>query len=162
MNNHLASIKRTSATGLWGSVAVVLLAAGFTLSPYRIVPQSEATTRWMLVAGSLLAVLAVSMALMTVRKRVPQLRQSEGLESKLAGYARHVRSLYLPMLGVVALVCLLEVIASQSVLLMLAIVATLLLFLNYPNMYRVKVDLGLTDEEMRSLYGDQYIVADDK
>ena len=41
--------------------------------------------------------------------------------------------------------------------LMLALVSVLVLFLNYPNIYRIKVDLGLTDEEMRSLFGDQYV-----
>jgi hypothetical protein len=40
---------------------------------------------------------------------------------------------------------------------MLSMVATLTLFLAYPNIYKVKVDLGLTDEEMKSLYGDRYI-----
>jgi hypothetical protein len=44
---------------------------------------------------------------------------------------------------------------------MLAMVATLMLILAYPNIYRVKVELGLTDEEMKSLYGDQYIAEGD-
>ena len=41
-------------------------------------------------------------------------------------------------------------------------VATLMLILAYPNIYRVKVELGLTDEEMKSLYGDQYIAEESK
>ena len=40
---------------------------------------------------------------------------------------------------------------------MLAMVATLTLFLAYPNIYKLKTDLGLNDEEMRSLYGDKYM-----
>lgn len=162
MNKYLASIKRTSAIGLWGSVAVVILSSAFMLSPYRVVPQNAYAARWMLIAGSVLTVLAVSMALLTVRKRIPTLRQCERLDAKLEGYAQHIRSLYMSMLVVVLVVCVLTLVATQHVLLMLAIVATLLLFLSYPNMYRVKVDLGLTDEEMRSLYGDQYIAADGK
>ena len=39
----------------------------------------------------------------------------------------------------------------------MAMITALLLFLNFPNIYRVKVDLGLTDDEMKSLYGDKYI-----
>ena len=49
------------------------------------------------------------------------------------------------------------VVSSQNVLLMLAMVTVLMLILAYPNIYKVKVDLGLTDEEMTSLYGDQYM-----
>ena len=53
------------------------------------------------------------------------------------------------------------VLSAQNVLLMLAMVATLMLILAYPNIYRIKVELGLTDEEMKSLYGDQYIADGD-
>ena len=40
---------------------------------------------------------------------------------------------------------------------MLAMVATLMLFLAYPNIYRMKVELGLDDDEMKMLFGDRYI-----
>ena len=53
------------------------------------------------------------------------------------------------------------VLSAQNILLMLAMLATLMLFLAYPNMYRMKVELGLTDEEMKSLYGDRYIAEGD-
>ena len=61
------------------------------------------------------------------------------------------------MLAVVVLICVFTVLSAQNVLLMLAMVSTLMLILAYPNIYRIKVELGLTDEEMKSLYGDQYI-----
>ena len=162
MNNDksLRTIRRTSAIGLWGAVAIVVLTAAFLLSPYTF-RASEYTARWMLIAGSVLAVLAVSMVLLTVRKHVPELRQSEGLEKKLAGYASHVQSLYLSMLAVVAVVCAFVVLSGQNMLLMLAIITVLMLFLNYPNMYRLKVDLGLGDDEMRLLFGDRYIAGDE-
>jgi hypothetical protein len=32
-----------------------------------------------------------------------------------------------------------------------------MLFLAYPNIYRIKTDLGLTDGEARTLFGDRYI-----
>lgn len=160
MSKDIKTIQRTSQWGLWGSVALVILTAAFIyLSPRRFY-QTDYVARWMLIAGAVLAVLAVSMTLLTVRRRVPQLRQAEGLEGKLAGYASHVRSLYLTMLGVVLLLCLFVVLSGRNVLLMLAMVSTLVLFLMYPNIYRIKVDLGLTDDEMRSLFGDRYISGD--
>ena len=157
MNKHIKTIQRASRIGLWGSVAVVVLTVLFIyLSPYRFYP-SDYTARWMLVAGSVLAVLAVSMTLLTVRRQVPRLRQTEALGDKLAGYAAHIRSLYLTMFGVVVLLCAFTLFSARNVLLMLTLVSVLVLFLDYPNIYRIKVDLGLTDEEMRALFGDRYI-----
>lgn len=157
MNKHVRTIQRSSRIGLWGSVALVLLTVVFIYASPKRFYQSDYTVRWMLVAGTVLAVLAVSMTLLTVRRQVPRLRQTEGLEAKLAGYAAHVRSLYATMLVVVLLLCAFTVLSGRNVLLMLALVSTLVLFLDYPNIYRIKVDLGLTDGEMRSLFGDRYI-----
>ncbi len=43
--------------------------------------------------------------------------------------------------------CVLIVLMSDTALLMITILLILLLFLSYPNMYKIKNDLGLTDEE---------------
>lgn len=160
MNDYLKTIHRSSVVGLWGSVAAVIIAALFHfLSPYRFYPP-VATSRWMLIAGSVLAVLAVSASLMVVRKQIPALRQNESLEAKLSGYAQHIKSLYVNMLAVVVIIAALSVLSVQNVLLMLAIVSVLMLFLAYPNIYRIKSDLGLTDDDARTLFGDSYISDD--
>lgn len=152
-------IRRSAQLGLWGSVAVVILASVFLYaSPWRFSAQSEYTRHWMLVVGSVLAVLSLSMALLVIRKQVPRLRQADGLEAKLTGYANHISSLFLSILTVVVILCLMTVVSGQNVLLMLAMVTVLMLILAYPNIYKVKVDLGLTDEEMSSIYGDLYVV----
>ena len=157
MNEYVKTIRRSANIGLWGSVGVVILAAFYQLvSPWRFYP-SQYTARWMLIVGSILAVLAMSMSLLVIRKKIPSLRQADTLDQKLGGYAQHIRSLYIPMLVVVTLICVFMVLSAQNVLLMLAMVATLMLFLAYPNIYRMKVELGLTDEEMKSLFGDRYI-----
>ena len=151
-------IKRNAQLGLWGSAAVVILTSLFLYaSPWRFPAQSDYVNRWMLVAGSVLAVLSLSMALLVIRKQVPRLRQTEGLQAKLAGYAGHIHSLYFSILAVVVVLCAMTLISNQNVLLMLAMVTVLMLILAYPNIYKVKVDLGLSDEEMSSLYGDSYI-----
>lgn len=151
-------IKRNAQLGLWGSAAVVILTSLFLYaSPWRFPAQSDYVNRWMLVAGSVLAVLSLSMALLVIRKQVPRLRQTEGLQAKLAGYAGHIHSLYFSILAVVVVLCAMTLISNQNVLLMLAMVTVLMLILAYPNIYKVKVDLGLSDEEMSSLYGDRYI-----
>lgn len=151
-------IKRNAQLGLWGSAAVVILTSLFLYaSPWRFPAQSDYVNRWMLVAGSVLAVLSLSMALLVIRKQVPRLRQTEGLQAKLAGYAGYIHSLYFSILAVVVVLCAMTLISNQNVLLMLAMVTVLMLILAYPNIYKVKVDLGLSDEEMTSLYGDRYI-----
>lgn len=157
MTQYIKTIQRASRTGLWGSVAAVLLTVVFIyVSPWRFY-QSDYTARWMLIAGAVLAVLAVSTTLLAVRRQVPLLRQTEGVDAKLKGYAAFVRQTYLNMLVVVVLLCVLTILSGRNVLLMLILVTVLVLFLNYPNMYKIKVDLGLTDEEMRRLFGDRYI-----
>ena len=157
MNTHIKTIQRSSRIGLWGSVAVVILTVIFIYASHYRFYQSDYTVRWMLIAGVVLAVLAVSMTLLRVRRQVPLLRQAATLEEKLSGYAVHVRELYLTMMAVVVILCALTILSARNVLLMLALVSVLVLFLNYPNIYRIKVNLGLSDDEMRSLFGDRYI-----
>ncbi|MBP3763495.1 MAG: hypothetical protein J6I49_06425 [Bacteroidales bacterium] len=154
---EISTVKTASRGGLWTAVGLVLASALFVwLAPWRF-QQSEAVAKGMLVAGSLLAVAAVSMALLVIRRRIPALRQADSLEAKLRGYADHVRSLYRSMLAVVAVLCAMTVLSGQSVLLMLSMVATVMLFLAYPNIYKIKADLGLSGSEMRLLFGDQYV-----
>ncbi len=157
MNKYTKSIKRNAAIGLWGSAAAVIVTGIILFANLWPHTPSTYTSRWMLIAGAVLAVLALSMSLLVIRKQIPALRQSENLEAKLSGYAQHIRSLYLTMLAVVVLICIFTLLSTKKELLMLAMVATLMLILAYPNIYRIKVELGLTDDEMKSLYGDQYI-----
>ena len=153
MQNHIKKTKRYAAIGLWGSVGAVIVAAVLCYALHTVAGAS----RWMLIAGTVLAVLAVSMMLLSVRRQIPILRQTEGLEKKLKGYELHVRDLYMTMLAVVVILCAFTFLSGRTVLLMLAMVSTLVLFLNYPNIYRIKVDLGLTDDEAKELFGDRYI-----
>lgn len=154
MQNQIKKIKRNAAIGLWGSVGAVIVAAvlSYTLHPIA------SASRWMVIAGTVLAVLAVSMMLLSVRRQIPLLRQTEQLDKKLAGYATHVRDLYMTMLAVVTILCIFTFLSGRTVLLMLAMVSTLVLFLNYPNIYRIKVDLGLTNDEAHTLFGDRYVL----
>ncbi len=153
MQDYIKKIKRHAATGLWGSVGAVIAASVLC---YVLHPKGGAS-HWMLIAGTVLAVLAISMMMLSVRRQIPLLRQSEGTEKKLEGYAAHVRDLYMTMLAVVVILCVFTLASGNTVLLMLAMLSTLVLFLNYPNIYRIKVDLGLTDEEARELFGEKYI-----
>ncbi|MCR5452173.1 MAG: hypothetical protein K6F00_06040 [Lachnospiraceae bacterium] len=151
------SLRRNANFGLYGSIAVVILTVIFHFSPFHITYQQPNVARWMLIAGTVLAVLAIVMVLMMVRKTTPTLRQLDSLSDKLAGYTTYITNLYRGTFAVVLIECVLIVLMSDTSLLMVTILLVLLLFLSYPNMYKMRTDLGLTDAEMTSLFGDQYI-----
>lgn len=157
MKDLIRKIRRTANWGLYGSIAVVLVAIIFHFSPWHITYQSAQVSRWMLISGAILSVLAVTMALLTIRKTTPRLRQLDSLEAKMQGYSTYISNLYRGSLAIVIIECVLIVLMSDTSLLMITILLVLLLFLSYPNMYKMKNDLGLNDGEMKSLFGDAYI-----
>ncbi len=157
MNKHIERIQRSSKLGLWSSVALAIASGLFVwISPWQF-RQNATVANGMLIAGAILAVGAVSMALLVIRKRIPQLRLTDNLDPKLQGYADHIHHLYSSLAIVVAALCAMTVLSGQSTLLMLTLVTTLMLVLAYPNMYKIKSDLGLSGDEMRQLFGDKYL-----
>ncbi len=81
MNDLIRKIRRTANWGLYGSIGAVLIVVIFHFSPWHVSYQQPQVARWMLIAGTILAVLAVAMALMTIRKTTPRLRQLDHLIS---------------------------------------------------------------------------------
>ena len=159
-NNHAELIRkarRTANWGLYGSVGAVIITVVFHFCPFHISYQQPNVARWMLIAGIILAVLAVVMELMVIRRTTPRLRQLDSLDDKMYGYAAYISNMYSGILAIVVIECVLIVLMSDTSLLMVTILLVLLLFLCYPNMYKMKNDLGLNDEEMKNLFGDAYI-----
>lgn len=156
-NDIIKSIRRNANIGLYGSIAIILVAIAFHFSPFHITYQSPNVARWMLIAGSILAFLAVVMELLMIRRTAPTLRQMDDFDAKLSGYRSYIANLYPSILAIVVIECVLMVLMSDTALLMVTILLVLMLFLAYPNMYKMKNDLGLTEEQMKGLFGDQYI-----
>lgn len=153
-------IRKKANWGLYGSIGVVIPTLVFHFCPYKFAPQTETVQRWMLLSGTVLVVLAIVAVLMLVRRTTPAIRQMEGgVDAKLKAYASYISSLYTTTLGIVVAECVLMVLMSDTVLLMPTILLVLVLFLCYPNMYKMKNDLGLTDEEMQSLFGSDNIAS---
>ncbi|MCR4658702.1 MAG: hypothetical protein K5650_00195 [Bacteroidales bacterium] len=160
--HYIKKIRSAAAVSLWASVGLgIVTALYYFASKYRFYA-SDYTVRWMTIAATVLAVLAVGMTLLTLRRQVPALRQASGLDRKLKGYASMVANVYGTLLFVVAVLCAAVVLTNRNVLFMLVMVVAMVMFLAYPNPYRVKHDLGLTDEQMSSLYGDKYLPANDE
>ena len=92
-----------------------------------------------------------------MRKNAPKLRQTDGVDQKLEGYAKIVSSVCYLSLFVVFLVGAVIVITHENVLIMLLMLLFVSLVLNYPNMYKIKADTGLNDDEMKEIFGEKYL-----
>lgn len=153
----IKKIRRSSNVGLYGSILVVLITVIFHFCPYAFANQEADVQHKMLLGGTILAVLAVVVVLLTLRKTTPRIRLMDQLDAKLEAYASYISSLYLCTFIIVIIECALICLMSDTSLLMVIMLLVLLLFLSYPNMYKMKHDLGLEDDTMKALFGDDYI-----
>lgn len=154
----IKKIRRSAYTGLIGSVAIALAAICFCLfCQYRFYMTDEKQFNIFMIIGVVLSVLDITAILMVVRKSIPRLRQTDSLDQKLSQYASLVSSMYYGTLFVVLIVSTIVVISNNTRLIMLILLTVLMLFLLFPNMYKIKADLGLNDEQMKGLFGNDYI-----
>lgn len=157
MQQLTRKIRRSANFGLFGSIAVILVVLIFHFSPWHITYQSQEVFSWMLISGTILAVLAVVMALFSIRNTPRRLRELPTVEQKMQGYSSYISSLYKGSLAIVVIECILMLLMSNTNLLMITILLVLLMVITFPNMYKIKNDLFLTDDEMTDLYGSDYI-----
>lgn len=158
MNKYLRKIRIASLSGLYCSMAMVAAVVALNyFSKWHITGLNETTQRSMLVTGTVLAVLVTAVALLTIRRFTPKIRQLDDTEQKLRLYAGNIARLYYTVLATVAIECLLVIVSDSNILIMLTLLLVMMMFLAYPNMYKIKVDLGLDDETMKQLFGDKYI-----
>ena len=75
MQQLTRKIRRSANFGLFGSIAVILVVLIFHFSPWHIPYQSQEVFSWMLISGTILAVLAVVMALFSIRNTPRRLRE---------------------------------------------------------------------------------------
>lgn len=163
-DNHktlIRSIRRAANIGLYGSLAAALLTlAEYYLAEYvwvRQIVTNEYTYHLFFVTAPILTVVGISYILLTVRRQIPKIRQMDDVESKLVRYRGLVRGVYFILLTVVLLCCVLTVILHESIVITLLLLLFFTAVMCYPNMYKMKNDMGLLDEEMVDLFGDSYI-----
>ena len=157
MQQYIKSIRTTSNVGLWTSLGIALITIiVIQVSKYEFHPDPR-TYRFFLIAGSALAIGAALLMFLSVRRSLPRLRQLDNIEERFRRYAEHVRYMYLGTMGCVILECAFVVLSNNRQLIMFLIVLVLMLFMVFPNIYRIKVDLGLTDEQMKEIFGTDYI-----
>lgn len=157
----IRSIRRAANAGLYGILAVALLTlAEYYLAEYvwvRRIVANEYTHRLFFVMAPLLTVVGISYVLLTVRRQIPRIRQLDDIGSRLLRYRGLVRGVYFILFAVVLLCCAVTVVLHENIVIALLLLLFFTAVMCYPNMYKMKNDMGLLDEEMVELFGDSYI-----
>ena len=157
MQKYIKKIRRSSNFGLFGSIAVAMVVILFVvISKHRFYMDDGSYQRF-LIAGLMIAVVDISAVLFSVRKQIPRFKQLSSIEEKLRSYASLMSQIYYGTLIAVAMVIGIVVLSNNTQLIMLLVLMVLSLFFLFPNMYKVKVDLGLDNTTMKQLYGDAYV-----
>lgn len=151
------NIRVWANVGLIGSLVMVVIAILFKYATKVAFYQSPEVFRTLTIVAAVAVVLQTLFLLTSVRKGVPKLRQKDDVDEKLNGYASMVKTNGLCTMIITALVSGIIILLGNYNLLMLDMLLVLMLFFTYPNMYKIKVDLGLTDDQMSLLFGDQYV-----
>ena len=147
----LKKIQCSANIGLYGSIILGILTLVYhNFCHYRFYVNPYGR-RFMLVAASVLSVLTIVTLLLVVRRSIPRLRQMSSLEEKLAAYAKHISDIFRGSLAVVVFICVIIVLSNESIVFMLLMLIVLMLIMLYPSSMKLKVDLGLTDEELLTL-----------
>ncbi|MBQ9474246.1 MAG: hypothetical protein IJU81_07540 [Bacteroidales bacterium] len=157
--NHLKKIKTASLVGLYGSILVGTVVVVLRLVPHkRLYLYNNDIYQQLLIVGAVLAVVDLLIILFAMRHNIPRIRQMDAtVDEKLAKYAGMVALTFYGTLAIVLIEGAIIMLCNLSVLIMILLLLVLMLFLSYPNMYKMKVDLGLTDDEMTSLFGESYV-----
>lgn len=156
-NLYLKQIKTASRIGLIGSIIVAATTIAWMLWSKYTFRQSPQVHSALLVVCTLLAIGGMSAMLLTVRKRLPKLRQLDDVAERVQGYCAVVKGIYYGMFAVIVIMCIGTVLMGDKNMLMMVLLVTLSMFMQFPNIYRMKVDMGLTDQQAKELFGDDYI-----
>ncbi len=161
MYDKIKKIRLAANVGLWGSLLLIALTiAEHYLAEYVWIHEivtNDYTRHLFTIIGLVLAVTDIAVILFTLRRQLPRLRQMDSVEERLDNYLTLVCSVYLVTLVVVLILCAIIVIIRDNTLIMLLLLLFVTLVLNFPNMYKIKSDLGFDDGVMKQLFGDQYV-----
>ena len=160
-NNPLRALRTAANIGLWGTLFFAIMTiTEYYLAEYvwaRMITTNAYTRGLLLYSGVAIVVINVSIVLFTIRRQIPKVRQLDSVEEKLKCYKGLIQPIYYIGLIVSILVCAIIVITRENALLMLLLLHFVTLVMCFPNMYKMKVDCGLNDQQMKELFGDSYI-----
>lgn len=159
--DDIVKIRRAANIGLYGSLLLcIATVAEHYLAKYvwaREITANDYTRHLFVAAGLVITVVTIAAVLSAMRRQTRRLRQKDSVEERLSTYRSLVSAVYYMSLAVVALVSFFIVATHENTMIMLLMLLFVTLVLNYPNMYKMKSDMGLTDDDMKQLFGDKYI-----
>lgn len=153
----VSKIRTASLVGLIGSLVAVVLVILFRYLSSRAFYQSPQVFRTLTLSSSVIVILDLLVIMSAARRGPRRLQQLPTVEQRLAGYASLVATSSLCTLVATLLLCAIIVLTGNYNLLMLAMLLVVMLFFTYPNIYKIQADLALTPEQMRALFGSQYV-----
>lgn len=156
MTRYTKSIRLWANWGLIGSLVIVAIAILFKYLSPMVFRQTDIVYSNLTIACSVIAI-ADMVVILSSAKKTKRLAQADTpLEARLQRYAQMVRSNSLLTLCATLVVSAIIILTGNFSLLMLDMMLVLMLFFTYPNMYRIKAELDLNDDQMTTLFGDQY------
>lgn len=163
-DNPVRAIRIAANVGLWGTLFFAMLTiAEYYLAEYvweNVITTNDYTHRLLLYGGLIVVVLYIATVLLTIRRQIPRVRQLDAVEERLDRYKGMVQLIYFIGLIVSIIVCAVVIITRENALLMLLLLHFTTLAMCFPNMYKIKVDCGLNNQDMRDLFGESYISDD--
>lgn len=159
--SSIKKIKVSANVGLIGSLVIIVAAILFKYISKQAFYQSEQVFRTLTIIGLIFSVGGMAIILLGLRRNTAKLRQIDDLTQKLKGYASFITTISYSLLIMTLLLCAIIVLTGNYNLLMIAMLMVIILFFCYPNMYKIKVDLGLNDPEMIQLFGNKYVTGED-
>lgn len=159
--NNIKKIRLSANIGMYGSVLMLALVIAEHYLAKNVwiheITYNDYTQHLFTSVGLVLAVVDIAMLLLSHRRQTRRLRQMDSMEEKLKNYASLISTNYYFTLVVSIIVSAIIVVVQDNTLIMLLMLLVVALMLNYPNMYKMKADMGLNDNEMKQLFGEKYI-----
>lgn len=139
------------------SIGVALAAILFLqLSNYRFYPDNR-TFMIFTYVGLIVVVLAAVALMFFYRKVIPGYRSLSDERQRLESFCKAYNSNYLLAFVSVVATSACVVLSNNTTLIMPLMVLILVLFFMFPNMYKAKQALALSDDFMKEVFGDKYI-----
>lgn len=153
--DRIKKIQRNANIGFYGSLVAGIATLVFhQFCHYRFYVNNYGH-RLMLIGGVFLTVMVVGTILLSVRRTLPQIWKLDSVDERLKRYTDHLSTLFRSSLAVAIIDCALIVLSGDSILFMLLMILILTLMMLYPSRLKMKVDLGLTDEQYDQLFGQE-------
>lgn len=141
---------------IFSIIVSLLTILSFYVGDYRFYPDNH-TFQLLTYAGLAAAVLEGAWMMYFSRGEIARIRKIDNEFDRLASYRKAYSRQYVIAFLAECVVCACIVLSYNRAIIMVLLVLTMVMVVLFPNMYKAKNDLSLSDETMKSVFGDKYI-----